>query len=185
MKEQDFKDELPANMAEVFDDDKDLYRYLYQFESQDKNANLVLAYLHAEPKKKTFIRNQRKLMTLINDFLISKMKALETHVYNQTITINEETKKIEYIIKINETQETAKKRIIDEAKDIREKIIETTKDATDFLYNIIESISILERNREDNHFANKGFGQKENMERSELDNILLKKTLDEEKEKKR
>lgn len=179
----EYKDEKLIDNNEVFDDDKDLYKYLYQFEQNNKNANLVLAYLHSEPRKKTFVRNQRKLMKLINDFLISKLKHIEILVKNQYITFNEKTKKIEYIINENETQKQAEEKIKKKAKEIEKEMIKSTESVTDFLYNIIESISILERNREDNHFANQGFGKKDkNID--ETDNLFLKKLKDEEKEKK-
>jgi predicted transcriptional regulator len=59
----------------------------------------------------------------------------------------------------------------------------SVKDAVEFFYNFIESLSILERNRDDNYFATKGFTPIPNETNKNLDNltnlkenIMLQKT---------
>lgn len=179
-----FIDELPVNSDELFEDNKDLYKYLYQFDKNQKNDNLILAYLQAEPKKKTFVRNQRKLMTLITSFLIATDRALNRKVIFQNLTYDFDNKRLCWVTNENETQNQARDRIKQEIQEIKKVNLDCTTKAVDFLYNIVESIAILERNRNDNYFASEGFGNN-SIVKEEQSNLLLEKTKDKDEESKK
>jgi hypothetical protein len=102
---------------------------------------------------------------------------------HQNIRFNTETKKIEWLTKTDETQKKAEERIKLETTNVKIKLKEESEKTCNFLYNIVESISILERNREDNHFANKGFGDNGMEYNQNEQNPLLQKTPDVEEKK--
>jgi hypothetical protein len=82
-------------IEENFEDSKDVFKYLYKFKKEEKEDNLVLAYLHAEPKKKKFVRNQRKLINLVVDFLQKAERSIDNYYFAENIVYNEKKLRVE------------------------------------------------------------------------------------------